>query len=165
MRVSSRQQQAERAAAYADTLLSLPGISEAGRAEARFYQAKAMQATRPEEALALYQQLSGIRNGALAAEARYQTAAIHFAQNRLKEAEAAANQTISQSGGYDYWIVKSYILLADILTRQKDYFNARATLQSVVQHTKIEELKQEAAGKLDAVRRLERNTSKLREAQ
>jgi tetratricopeptide (TPR) repeat protein len=163
MRVSSRQNQPMQASAYADTLLSLPSINEAGRAEARFYQAKAMQASRPEEALAIYQQLTGIRNGAIAAEARYQAAAIHFAQNRLKEAEAAANQTISQSGGYDYWIVKSYILLADIMTRQKDYFNARATLQSVLQHTKIEELKQEATSKLEAVRRLERNTSKLRE--
>jgi hypothetical protein len=84
-------------------------------------------------------------------------------QNKLPEAEAAANNTIKLSAGNDYWIVKSYILLADILAQQKDYFNAKATLQSIVKNTKIAELKKEAADKLEQVKTLEKQKSKLSE--
>jgi len=49
------------------------------------------------------------------------------------------------------------------MIKQKDYFNAKATLQSVVKHTKITELKQEANKKLDEVKILEKKQSKLSE--
>ncbi len=81
----------------------------------------------------------------------------------VKEAEAAANETIKLSAGYDKWIVKSFLLLSDILVKEKDYFNAKATLESIVKHTKIPELKQEAATKLDEVKKLEKSHSKLSE--
>jgi hypothetical protein len=78
---------------------------------------------------------------------------------KLKEAENAAGKNIKQSAGYEYWVVKTYLLLGDILVREKDYFNAKATLQSVVQHTKIPELKVEATRKLEELKGLE--SSKL----
>jgi hypothetical protein len=84
-------------------------------------------------------------------------------QEKLKEAEAAANETIRLSSGYDYWIVSSYLLLSDILVKENDYFNAKATLESIIKHSKIAELKQEAIKKLDNVKTLEKNSSKLSE--
>lgn len=152
------------ATSYADTLLSLPGINQATTDDAVFYKAKAMQqGDNADSALNLYKQLGSSKNGEIAAESRYRIAAIYLQQNKLKEAEAQANETIHLSDGHDYWVVKSYILLADILTSEKDYFNAKATLQSIVQHTKIAELKQEATKKLEAVKALERQHSKLQE--
>ena len=58
---------------------------------------------------------------------------------------------ISKAGSYDFWITKAYILLGDIYLKENDYFNAEATLRSVVQNATDTSLKQEAQQKLDAV--------------
>lgn len=154
----------EPAYTYADTLSTLPDIDENTMADVQLFKARSLQqANKQNEALTVYRQLETAKKSAVAAEARYQVAAIYLQQNKLKEAEEAANNTIRQSAGNDYWVVKSYILLADVLAQQKDYFNAKATLQSIVKNTKIAELKEEATKKLAAVKELEKKQSKLSE--
>ena len=37
---------------------------------------------------------------------------------------------------YDYWVAKTYILLADNYVRLKDNFQAKATLQSIIDNYK-----------------------------
>lgn len=149
---------------YADTLLGVPGISAETSDAAQFYKAKALQkAGKADDAAALYKQLSGNKNGEVAAEARYRVAEILLKQDKYKEAEDAANEAIKLSAGYEDWVGKSYLLLADVLVKEKDYFNAKALLQSIVKHTKIQELKQEATKKLDEVKKAEKGHSKLSE--
>ncbi len=58
-------------------------------------------------------------------------------QNKLAEAEKAGFDVINKAGSYDYWITKAYILLGDIYFKQQDYFNAEATLKSVVENATI----------------------------
>jgi len=152
------------ASLYADTLQSVATGNEAMTTEATFYKAQSlMLQNNTDAALPLYQQLASAKNSAIAAESRYHIAEILLLQNKLKEAENAAGQNIQQSAGNDYWIVKSYILLSDILVKEKDYFNAKATLQSIVKNTKNTELKAEATKKLEAVKALEKKQSKLSE--
>ena len=149
-------------AEYADSLLAIKGISAETTDDALYFKARSMQHYDSSAAvISLYRELSNNKNGEIAAESRYHIAEILFKQDKLKEAEEAANETIHKSAGYDYWIVRSYLLLSDILVKQKDYFNAKATLQSVAKHTKIEELKQEATKKLEEVNVLEKHKSKL----
>ena len=102
-----------------------------------------------------------LNKAALAAEARYEIANCWFKVDKLSEAEKAAFETINKSGSYDYWITKAYILLGDIYFKQKDYFNAKATFQSVVDNTINAELKAEAQGKLNTVTEEEGKSSKV----
>ncbi len=102
-----------------------------------------------------------VNKAVLAAEARYEIANCYFQLNRLTDSEKAAFETINKSGSYDYWITKAYILLGDIYFRQKDYFNAKATFQSVVDNTLDTELKGEAQVKLDRVTQEEAKSSKV----
>lgn len=149
---------------YTDTLATLPGVDDITLGEAMLFKAKALQAQdKQDDAVAILNQLDNIKYGVSAAEARYLLTDSYFKQGKLKEAETAANANIRQSGGYDYWIIKSYILLADILTKEKDYFNAKATLQSIVKNSKIPELKEEAAKKLEQLKKIEKNKSKLQD--
>ena len=151
---------------YADTLLATQGLSADMINEALLYKAKASQHfDKGDSALAIYKQLSSNTNGEVAAESRYHISEILLQQDSLKDAEEAANETIKLSGGYEYWVVKSYILLADIFIKQKDYFNAKATLSSIVKHTKNAELKQEATKKLAEVKAMEKQQSKLKDDQ
>jgi TolA-binding protein len=85
------------------------------------------------------------------AEARYHIAEILLQQNNLKDAEKAGFDVINKAGSYDYWITKAYILLGDVYLKEQDYFNAEATLRSVVQNATDAQLKQDAQQKLDEV--------------
>jgi hypothetical protein len=51
--------------------------------------------------------------------------------------------------------------LGDVYFKQKDYFNAKATFQSIVENTLNAELKAEAQRKLEAVIAEEGKSSKL----
>lgn len=162
MRSYGKQNNLTLAAAAADTLLTLPELTTANSNEARYYQAKLLQQNGQfEEAFILYKDLQNGPNSATAAEARYYIAAYYLKKGKLKEAEDAANRAIKLSTGNDEWIVKSYLLYADVLVLQKDYFNAKAILQSIIKNNKSEGLKAEAAAKLEEVKKAEQANSKL----
>jgi hypothetical protein len=72
-----------------------------------------------------------------------------------------AYEVINKSGSYEYWVASTYLLLGDIYLIQKDYFNAKATYQSVADNVTIEELKTEAKKKLDVVIEAEKKNSKI----
>ncbi len=108
------------------------------------------------EALSSLNTVISLSTGALAAEARYEIANIYWIQNNLKEAEKAAFETIKKSGSYGYWVTKSYLLLGDIYLRQKDYFNAKATFQSVAENGTDEALRAEAKRKVKEITDMEK---------
>jgi tetratricopeptide (TPR) repeat protein len=112
------------------------------------------------EAQAAYRDVVAVNKAALGAEARYRIAESYYLQQDWKNAEKAAMETINKSGSYDYWITRAYILLGDIFTKQKDWFNAKATLKSVVDNSRITDLKIEAQEKLDAVVLQEKGNNK-----
>ncbi len=112
-------------------------------------------------AIANFKTVVQLNKAALAAEARYEIANSWFALNRMTDAEKAALETINKSGSYDFWVVKSYLLLGDIYFRQKDYFNAKATFQSIVDNSLNSELKGEAQTKLNKVIEEESKSSKV----
>ena len=76
-------------------------------------------------------------------------------------AEKAAMAAIKETGSYDWWVTKSYILLGDIFMQQKDYFNARATFESVAKNATIPELKNEAQQKYEQAAAEEKANSKI----
>src|SRR5690606_36404260 len=140
MRTEYNQQHIEAAARYADTLSSLPGADTKITDEVNFYKAKALQLeNKQEEALAIFLQLKNTKNTAIADEAKYRIAELYYAKDKMKEAEAQAAANLKSNNGNNYWVVKSYILLADIMAKQKDYFNAKATLQSIIKNAKYDE--------------------------
>jgi TolA-binding protein len=112
-------------------------------------------------AIANYKTVVLVNKAALAAEARYEIANSYFAVGHNADAEKAALETINKSGSYDYWVTKSYILLGDIYFKLKDYFNAKATFQSIVDHSLNSELKGEAQQKLSKVIEEEAKSSKV----
>jgi TolA-binding protein len=124
---------------------------------AKSYQANNQQ----DEALAAYKVVIALGKSEYAAEARYHVAEISLGKGNLKDAEKQAFEVINKAGSYDYWITKSYILLGEIYFRQKDYFNAEATLKSVVENASADELKKEAQQKLDVVVEEKNRNSKV----
>jgi len=136
----------------AHELLAQKGIATDDKMMANMVIAKNYQAGNDnEQASASYRTVIALGKSEFAAEARYQLAYILFQQEKYAESEKAAFEVVNKAGSYEYWTTKAYILLGDIYYKQKDYFNAEATLKSVSENATIPELKQEAEKKLNAV--------------
>ncbi|GAA4448296.1 tetratricopeptide repeat protein [Rurimicrobium arvi] len=154
------------AANYADTLLTLPEIDEEMKMEAMLIKGNAaIRKENFEEAASLLQQVAASKNIETAAEAQYQMARLPLLQKKTAAAESAVTEAIRATSGSSYWNTKCYLLMADVFIAQKDYFNAKATLQSIIRNVKNESLRQDATRKLDEVKLLEKGKSKLKEGE
>jgi tetratricopeptide (TPR) repeat protein len=114
-----------------------------------------------EKAIGSYKKTIALNKGEWAAEAGYARGLCHFELKQYDAAEKAAFEVINKSGSYTFWVTKSYILLGDIYFAQKDYFNAKATYQSIAANASDESLKKEAEEKLSQVKNEERKESKI----
>ncbi|HEU4860944.1 MAG TPA: tetratricopeptide repeat protein, partial [Chitinophagaceae bacterium] len=146
----------------ANELVTLKGSSTDDKALANMAIAKAYQVNGQHDlAIANFKSVVSLNKAALAAEARYEIANSWFALNKLTDAEKSAFEVINKSGSYDFWVTKSYILLGDVYFKQKDYFNAKATYQSIVDNSIVPEFKKEAQEKLNKVIDEEGKNSKV----
>lgn len=162
LRSQYQQQKWTDAVNNAKDLLNQKGSSSDDKALANMAIAKSYQVGGQYDlAIANYKTVVTINKSALAAEARYEIANSWFAVDHYSDAEKAAFETINKSGSYDFWVTKSYILLGDIYFKQKDYFNAKATFQSIVDNSINQELKTEAQTKLSKVIDEESRNSKV----
>lgn len=164
MKSAFAQSHYSQAIGYADTLSSLPEVSAAVENEALLFKARSLQKeTKWQEAASLYRVIDRANVGAASAEARYRIAELLYLQKKLSDAEQQASYAAQSAGGYDEWVVRSYLLIADILTEQRDYFNAKATLQSIIKNNSDKDIKAEATAKLQKVKNLEKTGSKLKD--
>ncbi|MBN8673297.1 MAG: tetratricopeptide repeat protein [Chitinophagales bacterium] len=162
LRCQYQQQKWADAVENAKELTAAKGSSTDDKALANMAIAKSYQVGGQYDlAIANYKSVVTLNKAALAAEARYEIASCWLAVNKLADAEKAAFETINKSGSYDFWVTKAYILLGDVYFRQKDYFNAKATFQSIVDNTINTELKGEAQAKLNKVIDEESKSSKV----
>ena len=162
LRSQYQQEKWNEAVENANELVSLKGSSTDDKTLANMAIAKAYQVNRQYDlAIANYKSVVALNKAALAAEARYEIASSWYSLNKLTDAEKAAFEVISKSGSYDYWVTKAYILLGDVYFSQKDYFNAKATFQSIVDNSTVPEFKNEAQSKLNKVIEEERKSSKI----
>lgn len=146
----------------AKDLLAQKGSSTDDKVLANFALAKAAQANNQcESAITYFKLVVSMNKASYGAESRYEIASCLLQQDKLKDAEKAAFEVVNKAGSYGNWVTKAYILLGDIYFKQKDYFNAKATFQSVVQNAGIPELKTEAQQKLDKVVEAENKESKV----
>ncbi len=146
----------------AKDLLNEKGLSTDDKVLANMAIAKSFQAAgQCETALQYFRTAASLSKSEYGAEARYGIADCLFGQNELKDAEKASFEVINKSGSYETWVTKAYLLLGDIYFKEKDYFNAKATFQSITENAKIEDLRHQAQQKLDQVIEEEKKSSKV----
>lgn len=133
----------------ADSLLALAPGDE----QATLVKANALSALgRDAEATALYQFLGNAKDPAIGAEAGYHLADHYRKQGDIKNAEENAVNAVKKFPGQEKWNVRAYFLVTDILVQQKDFFNAKATLRSIIRNTKDPALVKDAKARLDKIR-------------
>lgn len=146
----------------AKDLLAYKGASTDDKSVAFLVLGKSQQVSGDcNAAIASFKSCAAINKSAWGAEARYELANCYYTLINLNAAEKAAMATIKETSSYDYWVTKSYILLGDIFLQKKDFFNAKATYESVAQNASIAELKAEAQQKLSKATEEEKSSSKI----
>lgn len=66
------------------------------------------------------------------AEAKYNVASLQFQKGDFKTSLATAFELTNKMPSHDYWVAKTYILIADNYVGLKDNFQAKSTLQSII---------------------------------
>jgi predicted Zn-dependent protease len=101
--------------------------------ESSYKSAKAyVELNDPAKALPLWRKLSADSKSLEGAEAKYMVCEYYFDNNKLKEAENEVNDFIEKNTPHQYWLAKSFILLAHVYEKQNDLFQATNTLKSII---------------------------------
>lgn len=149
---------------YADKVLGLTPLDESLETEALLIKGLAQKEMGMlDDAITTLNNCSKITKSIKGAEAKYNVAEILFEQEQHEACENEIMELVQQKPSYDYWIAKSIILLGDNFTAIGDYFNAKHSLQSVVDNydgPEKAEIVRTAQEKLDALVDLENNQQK-----
>lgn len=98
------------------------------------------------------------------AEAKFMLAQIFFLQKEYKKSYETLLGLTQDFSAYDEWVGKSYLLMADNFVAMDQIFQARATLQSLIDNFPLETVKNAASRKLQEIDRLEARKKELLEA-
>jgi TolA-binding protein len=86
------------------------------------------------DALDDYERVSSEVSTAAGAEAKYYVAQLQYNAGDLQSAEATANKFVDMNSPHALWTGKIFLLLSDIAVKKGDLFQARATLQSLIDY-------------------------------
>jgi TolA-binding protein len=159
MRLCTQKGDHNLADSYARKVLEMPKADDDVKQEARVIVARHhFNNGRDDEAMTEFNKLKKI-NSEIGAASRYYIAHIYHNKQEYKKCEKAIFDLVDEMPSYDYWLAKAFILLADNYLKVGNTFQAKSTLQSVIDNHEGEELRNIAKVKLDAIL-LQENGSK-----
>ena len=117
---------------YADRVISNPSTPDEIRNTAYLWRGRiSKQNGQYDAAITDYKEVLK-RGGVAAAEAKYGIAFCLFSKGEFKKAEAEIFQLIEKYSGFEEWKYRGFLLLADSYIGLKDYFQARATINAIL---------------------------------
>ncbi len=100
--------------------------------------------------------------GSRGAESQYYIALIEYEQSMFDESLNSCFSLSETYGSYEYWVVKAFILIADNYREKGNLFQAKATLESILDNYKgDQELINQAQTKYDEILALEEKNSRI----
>ena len=103
------------------------------------------------QAFTEFKEAATAATGVTGAEAHYMTSKILFDQKKYKESLDAAFEFNNKYSAFDFWLGKSFLIIADNYVAQNEMFQARATLNSIIENSPEKEIVAEAKQKLSTL--------------
>lgn len=91
-----------------------------------------LKINKTDEALDEFVKISGDPKSLEGAESRFHMVEIYLNKKDYEKAEKEVFAFAEKNTPHQFWLAKSFILLADVYEAQDDFFQAKATLQSVI---------------------------------
>lgn len=140
---------------YANTVIDHPNTPDDIVRTARYwrgkihFEANAFEAARPD--------LQSVANhgGTRGAECQFLLCKMEFNNGAFEQTEQAIFEFIEAYANYDRWKHEAFLLLADTYIAMEDWFQARATAESILEFVQVEEIRSKATAKLTTIDRLE----------
>jgi len=122
----------------ANEVLKLPKVQEEVVREATYKQAKAYLVIKQfKKALPDLKFLARETQSVEGAESKFLLAKLYFNEEKYDLSEKEINQFIEMNSPHQYWLAESFILLSDVFLNKEDRFQARYTLQSIVDNYSV----------------------------
>jgi TolA-binding protein len=163
MRTAYKTQQYSEALQYAGKVLETPQLPESYTTEAIFYRgASNFELKNYESSIKDLENTIKKIKSEPAAEAKFKLTQYQYIKKNYKEAEKLAFEFIETYPSYQIWLVKTYLLLSDVYYDQGNLFQAKATLQSIMDNYEQEDqYMQLAREKYNKIVAQEKNASKV----
>ncbi len=105
-------------------------------------------------AVAKFQQTANQAQNVVGAEAKYSIALIHHQRSDFEKSQETIFELVNQFANYENWVAKSFLLLAKNYVEQEDLFQAKLTLQNVVDNYHGE-IQKQAQAELQRIEKFE----------
>lgn len=123
----------EQANDAADEVLGVEKLSDYVKQESHYIKAKYYYSAKDlEQALEEFMQLSQKTKTKYGAEAKFSVAEIFYLQEQYDLAEKEILNFVEKNTPHQYWLGRSFVLYADVYLARDDAFQAKATLQSII---------------------------------
>lgn len=148
---------------YADQFINSGSAKGADLQETIYEKAKAYYAKgNAEFALGAFNHVTEMPVSVKAVEAKYMVAKILYEQQKYKQSLDTCFKLKNRYSSYEYWIAKTFILIADNYNAQGNTFQAKATLESIVDNYEGDKaVLDEAKAKLETIKSEELKQSKI----
>lgn len=148
---------------YADQLINGVNIQEQDKQEAFYEKGKAQYAKGNKEmAFESFNRVAELPVSEKCVESKYMVAKILNEEQKYKASMDTCFRIKTKYASYEYWVVKTFILIADNYNAQGNSFQAKSTLESIVQNYEGDEaVLNEAKEKLEKIRTEELNKTKI----
>ena len=125
----------EQVAQYAELIKRSTRSSEEDIAKAHLYLGQAMLQEGNQAGALKELNLAALKSQSdVGAEARYRVAQVQYDNKQYSKAQETAFDVINNLDQSEYWVAKSFILLADTYARKGDAFQAKSTLESIIEN-------------------------------
>ncbi len=137
-----------------DKLIKMDKLEDREKVQAYLMKAKAeLNLDVKDLAYRDFEQVIELSDGVEAAEAQFNLAQLKFLGNDMDAAEKFIFELINKYSAYDYWVAKSFILLADVYARKGNTYQAEQTLESIIENYEGDDgLKETAVEKLNTLK-------------
>lgn len=120
---------------YAELIKKYDRSSEEDIAKAHLYTARVMLRKGEVEPAMKELNLAALKSQTVVgAEARYRVGQLQYEAKEYDKAIESAFEVINNMASHDYWVAKSFILLADAYAGKGDDFQAKSTLESIIEN-------------------------------
>ncbi|XOV95071.1 MAG: tetratricopeptide repeat protein [Bacteroidota bacterium] len=134
---------------YSDKIINSDWKPVGAESQAALIQGKVFLRTKQyDQAVISFQQVLQDTKSEVAAEAKYQMAYIQYLQGNYKGSVETLFELNEAYASYDYWIGKSFILIADNYLKMNELYQAQATLNSIIEKSPVKSIVSEAKVKL-----------------
>lgn len=116
----------------------------------------AMEKGNLNKAISVFNSIAKANENKLGAESKYLVAYLYYTKNELDSSRSTIIELKDEFPSEDYFLAKSFILLADIYAKNEDFFNSKAILGSIIENYTGEDLVTMAKEKLAAVEGMEK---------